>query len=230
MFSIVSSEVDRGSLRLRFLAGNRVLAALQQSLCREQQLSVILSVAPAEQAKVVDSLLQDKKAFTKAMKATDEELSLLLASHVVQRYRSRLDDASTGIVPAIVLHRPGASLPFLQAMAECILQMSDDLKLDIKVLKREQCISRFLQLDELFIDCFGLRMIHRLCISVVRTPSLSLLLPRPVRKRKEVVHQRIFRNTLLAPLLAMCLFLMLLRKMVLKEYLYCTVSHLLLLH
>lgn len=136
MFSIVSSESDRGSLRLRFLAGGRVLAALGQSLRREQELSALLSVAPAEHARVADGLLQDKKASAKASKAAEEELSVLFASILVQRYE---DAAALAVaagsmpVPAVVLHRPGASLAFLQAAADCLLQLSEGKQLGLQV-------------------------------------------------------------------------------------------------
>jgi alanyl-tRNA synthetase len=138
MFSIVGSEQDRGSLRLRFLAGDRLLTALQQGLCREQQLSSLLSVPPSELVRVTDSLLQDKKNAAKAMKASDEELSLLFATLIVEKYidataATATADPDTTPAPVVVLHRPGASLSFLQVTAECMLQLSAARGLGIQV-------------------------------------------------------------------------------------------------
>lgn len=68
MFNIVSSETDRGSLRLRFLAGSRVLSTLASAQQRELQLSALLSSPPLDHVRVVEGFLEDKKRTTKAMK------------------------------------------------------------------------------------------------------------------------------------------------------------------
>ena len=137
MFSIVGSEVDRGSLRLRFLSGTRLLGSLHCSLDREHKLSALLSVPPQDHSKIVEALLQDKKSAAKAMKAREDELSVLFAAHIVQKWQessASINSNGGTVTPAIALHRPGASLSFLQTAADCVLDLSATYKLGIQVL------------------------------------------------------------------------------------------------
>lgn len=80
---------------------------------------------------MVSALLQDKKDASKSAKSTEGELALLFASSIIHTWRDKVarnqagSEGNIGAGGVVVLHRPGASLAFLQAAAEHMLRTTD---------------------------------------------------------------------------------------------------------
>lgn len=136
VFTIISDEKDRGALRLRFLCGGRVLSSCRHMLQREARLSAALSIPPTEHQQAVESLLLEKKNAMKGLQSMEEEMSVMFASLVFQEWNKQRQEhpqAATSI-SSIVLHRPGASLGFLQSCADCLLHLSESNNAGLQIV------------------------------------------------------------------------------------------------
>jgi alanyl-tRNA synthetase len=108
--AIVGAEAARGGARIRFLAGDRVLADLDQRRDLEEALKARLSVAPAEFPTVVDAWGEERKQLERRVKELEARLA---------------DAASEGIAAqpgsCLVAVRQGAGPDALRALAAAVL-------------------------------------------------------------------------------------------------------------
>lgn len=105
--------------RVRFVAGQRAFNLLGACIARQNTLNLALCVPPAGHAAAVERLQNERKATNKEMKACNEELAVLLGRSIWHEATATTAEAGTPVL--IAIHRPGASLAFLQQVAETIL-------------------------------------------------------------------------------------------------------------
>ncbi len=118
VMKLLETERLRGGIRLHFLVGGRVLAALEASTERAAALTRTLSVGPEGQVAAVEKLAEDARRGAKALKALSAELALTLGEALSGRSDSVLavhrDDADTGflnaVAGAVLARRPDALL------------------------------------------------------------------------------------------------------------------------
>jgi alanyl-tRNA synthetase len=79
-------EKDRDSCRVKFLAGNRALTQLTNSLQRDAALSVSLSVPPKLFASTVDKIMMERRDNDKKMKEMQIELASLLGRSIAENF------------------------------------------------------------------------------------------------------------------------------------------------
>lgn len=103
-----TQKLARGT-RLFYLAGDRALAWMRQSLAREEQFNRLLSTGPDRHLSAVERLQQEGRTLEIRQRALQKELAGLLGEALVQ---------SAG--PAIV-HRSDAGMDFLKAVANAAL-------------------------------------------------------------------------------------------------------------
>jgi alanyl-tRNA synthetase len=123
IFKVVGTEKDRGSIRARFVAGERALSYFQKCIERETSMSTKLSAPSTEHVGIVEKLLKEKKELSKRYDIHSEELAMLWGKSL-----AGTDE------PLIVVHRPGADLKFLVKAAttiaeiqpECLILLSGD--------------------------------------------------------------------------------------------------------
>ena len=70
MFKIISQEIDRKNIRLRFLCGNRLIKSFSSLLYLENKLSTTLCVQTNDIFSSISSLLQEKKDLNKLYNIT----------------------------------------------------------------------------------------------------------------------------------------------------------------
>lgn len=112
----VGLDVQKGTGRLHYLAGGRVLADAAASQRRAEALTALLNRGPAEHAEVVDALLRDQKDARRAHKALEAELATHLGAAL-----ARTD------APAAALHRDAGDLALLGAIAQAAHAARPDL-------------------------------------------------------------------------------------------------------
>ncbi|CAM9443794.1 unnamed protein product, partial [Ectocarpus fasciculatus] len=106
MLKIVGIEKDRGSTRLRFIAGGRVLHSLDVCLRNEARLVSLLALPRGGHADAVDKLLKEKRAAVKERKMWSNELAVLAAKEL-------MPDCSV-----VVKHISGGEPHFLMAVGD----------------------------------------------------------------------------------------------------------------
>lgn len=108
---LLTPEAAReGRVRLPFLAGGRVRAALHVARTRERVLTDRLKAQPADHVEAVERLLEARRDADKALARTRRELAGVLGEALAR---------SEGVA---TLHRAEADLPFLQAVASAFGQ------------------------------------------------------------------------------------------------------------
>ncbi len=111
-------ENRQGVTRLHWLAGGRVLAALESGWARGGELTALLRCNPTEQVDAVARLLQQNRDFAKETKALSLEVAQALGEGLA---------AAPG--PVATLHRASGDLAFLNAIARTALTRRPDLVL-----------------------------------------------------------------------------------------------------
>ena len=86
LIKIISTEKDRESCRIRFLAGNRAISMLQSVLNRESQLSALLSVQPKLFTTTVEKLFSERKELEKKHRNLLSELAVKIGQLEVDNY------------------------------------------------------------------------------------------------------------------------------------------------
>ncbi|KAK9817056.1 hypothetical protein WJX72_008928 [[Myrmecia] bisecta] len=109
VLKLVGLERTKGCVRLKFLAGSRVIAALGRMLARETVLNKALGCGPADHAMIVGKLQAERKEAARTIKALQDELADIQGPELVAGL------PETGGVAAY--HRPDSDLPFLSYVA-----------------------------------------------------------------------------------------------------------------
>jgi Ser-tRNA(Ala) deacylase AlaX len=112
---LTRAERVKGGCRVHYLAGGRVTDALLERLERERELTERLTAPPAEHGALVARLLSDAKARAKEIGTLQRELAI----HVGRAL------AGDPAAPPH-LHRPGADLGVLRAIADAALAVRPD--------------------------------------------------------------------------------------------------------
>ena len=106
LFKVAQTEQMRGGTRVFYMAGGRVVAAMEASLERDRAVSRVLSCAPDQFATSAASILESSRLAAKDLRA----LQMELAEHLGQSI------APEGGV--VHLHRGGGDLEFMKALAD----------------------------------------------------------------------------------------------------------------
>ncbi len=114
---LLGSERAHGVVRLFYLAGGRVLAALQTALERERALTALLTVGAGEQVAAVTRLVAEQRETERARRALAAEWAELVGRALV----------AAGAGP-VVFHRADADLALLGSVAAAI-QVADPERL-----------------------------------------------------------------------------------------------------
>lgn len=112
---LLHAERIRGGVRLHFLVGGRVLAALEASGRREAALTRILSQGAQGLVPAVEKLAEDARASSKALKALQLELALALGEALASRPEA-----------VLTAHRDDADMGFLNSIAGVVLARRPD--------------------------------------------------------------------------------------------------------
>lgn len=112
---LLDTERLRGGVRLHFLVGARVLAALAVASAREAALTRALSQGPEGHLSAVEKLAEDARKTSKALKAMSAELALTLGEALAGRAETEL-----------AVHREDADMGFLNAVAGALLARRPD--------------------------------------------------------------------------------------------------------
>jgi len=115
MVALTRTERVKGGCRVHYLAGGRVTDALSERIERERHLTEQLTAPPAEHGALVARLLSDAKARAKQVGALQRELAV----HVGRAL------AGDPAAPPH-LHRDGADLGVLRAIADAALAVRPD--------------------------------------------------------------------------------------------------------
>ena len=130
MFKIISQEIDRKNIRLRFLCGNRLIKSFSSLLYLENKLSTTLCVQTNDIFSSISSLLQEKKDLNKLLKLTQEECCHYYSYYLIHHWLNIRNNPRQYIIQ----HYPGGNLTFLQTIGEIILQYSTQHNLNIKAI------------------------------------------------------------------------------------------------
>jgi misacylated tRNA(Ala) deacylase len=103
VFKIIGCEKDRGSLRVRFVAGHRALDYFRLCVDREAQMSGKLSAPPTDHVSIVEKLSKDKRDLSKRYEIYADELATYWG-------KSLAECSTDGVIGQ---HRAGADLKFL---------------------------------------------------------------------------------------------------------------------
>lgn len=118
LLKIIGTEKNRGSLRVRYLAGDRAARYFGEALTREAALSTKLSVPPQQFVAQVDKLLKERKDNSKKFDVYSEELAGFWGASLATA-------AAAGDKPNFVVkHRVGADLKFLVKAGESVLAVN----------------------------------------------------------------------------------------------------------
>ena len=112
VFEIIDAEAARGGTRIRFLAGERVLASLRRSRGVEEDLKARLGVAPGEFAGVLDSWSRDRSRHERRIGELEAELAGLVAI-----------DIAAGPGPVLCAVRPGSGPEALRTLAHAVIRL-----------------------------------------------------------------------------------------------------------
>lgn len=115
MLKIIGTEKNRGSLRVRYLAGDRAVKYFGEALAREATLSTKLSVPPTQFVAQVDKLLKERKDNSKKWDVYSEELAGFWGASLAAAA------AASDKPNFVVKHRVGADLKFLVKAAESVI-------------------------------------------------------------------------------------------------------------
>ena len=113
---LVGSERIRGGTRLYYVAGERARQALGDALERERTLTRLLCCGAAEHAAAIERTLTAAQTHERANRALTAELAEVSGRAL----------AASG-EPVAALHRPGADLQLLSAMARSASEVRPDL-------------------------------------------------------------------------------------------------------
>ena len=111
MIHLVDAEAARGGTRIRFLAGDRVLRALDRSEGLESDLKARIGTAPEEFANVVDGWQSERKRLERRVRDLEAKLAELTAAALA---------AEPG--PRIKRFIPGGGPDHLRALASAVLK------------------------------------------------------------------------------------------------------------
>ncbi len=111
---LADSEQLRGGTRVFFLAGGRVLDALDERLERERSLNRLLSCGPPDHPAAIERLQAEVRAARQRARARRQELADQLGAGL-----------AAGPFPA-ALHRPDDDMAMLQAVARAMLERRPD--------------------------------------------------------------------------------------------------------
>jgi len=106
-------QPHRNGMRLRFLAGGRVMKTLSSTWKRQQALSGVLSCGPEAHLDAVSRIQQDSKAASRVCRQLQEELGGHIGAQLVREGRPHL-------------HREGADLNFLKSIASAVQASAPD--------------------------------------------------------------------------------------------------------
>lgn len=114
----VGLDVQRGTGRLHWLAGGRLLADAARARARTEALNRVLCRGPAEHVAVAEGMVEEVKQARRALEAVERELAGNLGRQLA---------ATEG--PVATLHRSSADLPLLGAVAKAAARVRPDLHL-----------------------------------------------------------------------------------------------------
>ncbi|MFA6035180.1 MAG: hypothetical protein WC889_19950, partial [Myxococcota bacterium] len=106
LFKVAHTEQIRGGTRVYYMAGGRVVTALEAALERDRAVSKVMSCAPDQFAATATAILESSRLAAKDLRA----LRMELAGHL-----GRSMTAEGGVAH---LHRGDGDLEFLKAIAD----------------------------------------------------------------------------------------------------------------
>jgi alanyl-tRNA synthetase len=115
VLKIISTEKDRGNLRVSFIAGNRAISYFSQCLKRENAMCGVLSAPPKDHFACIDKLLRERRETGKKLDVVSQELAVLWGKELAN------DSRYNGI---IAVHRSGSDLKFLIKAASTVLELN----------------------------------------------------------------------------------------------------------
>lgn len=129
VFKIIGIEKDRGSTRIRYVAGDRAMQYFSRCLIQESKINILTSSTPPNHIPFIEKLMKEKKDGARQMKILSDEIAEFQAKHLVEKLLNNnssinlSSDESLGAseAPQVLLyHRHGADLAFLTAVADGI--------------------------------------------------------------------------------------------------------------
>lgn len=111
---LVSTEHLRGGTRVFYLAGGRVIAALDAALERDRELNRLLSCGPPQHGSVVRKLLDEAQGARKTRNRTMARLAEFLGRELAEK---------DGVAE---LHEPGGDMAFLAALRSAVHSASPE--------------------------------------------------------------------------------------------------------
>src|SRR5262245_39991946 len=109
MIKFIGTETKKGQVRLSFLAGNRISAAVSTWVEREKKLNPILHSPPPEHVNSATRITAELKSMGQQHKRLEKSLSTFIAQLLVR--------SSSGLIE---FHRKDADMGFLMNVGKAI--------------------------------------------------------------------------------------------------------------
>jgi alanyl-tRNA synthetase len=118
--ALLFTDKYKGHVRVFFVAGLRVVRALDQSCALERQITRVLSSGPEEHVARIEQSLKNERAQEKRARAFIKEIAELTGANLRAQVEARAQASGTNAVQPIIVHRDDGETEFCAVVAGCL--------------------------------------------------------------------------------------------------------------